>query len=59
MTHLIYIYLIINSFCFGFHLADFKEESWRYKLIAFFFYSFFVGIFLIPVIYNLINNGHK
>jgi hypothetical protein len=59
MINLIYIYLIVGSFLAGYHLADFKEESWSYKLIAFLFFSFFGGISLIFVIYNLINNGHK
>jgi cellulose synthase/poly-beta-1,6-N-acetylglucosamine synthase-like glycosyltransferase len=54
MAHLIYIYLIIGSFIAGYHLADFKEESWSYKLIAFLFFSFFGGIILLFLIINLI-----
>jgi len=53
MTHLIYIYLIINSFIVGFHFNEqYRFESKTYIIIISVFLFLFGGI-LIPLIYIL------
>jgi predicted PurR-regulated permease PerM len=49
MTHLIYIYLIINSFIVGYQYNDrYRFESWSYLAVTSFF-LFFFGAILLPL----------
>ena len=52
MTHIIYIYLIINSFILGWHLRENRFETLSYKVIALIFLSLF-GAIILPLIYML------
>jgi hypothetical protein len=52
MTHLIYIYLIINSFLLGWHLKENWFESLNYKLICFSVFILF-GAIILPLVYIL------
>jgi hypothetical protein len=52
MIHIIYIYLIINSFILGWHLRESRFESLSYKVISFSVLIFF-GAIILPLIYIL------
>lgn len=50
ITHLLYIYLIINSFIVGYQYNDrYRFESWRYLAVTSFF-LFFFGAILLPLL---------
>ena len=50
MTHLIYIYLIINSFILGWHLREYRYETVSYKIVLTVF-MFLLGAVILPIIY--------
>lgn len=52
MTHIIYIYLIINSFILGWHLREYRYETVAYKTVLTIF-MFLLGAVILPIVYIL------
>ena len=52
MTHIIYTYLIINSFILGWHLREYRYETVAYKTILTIF-IFLLGAVILPIVYIL------
>ena len=50
MAHIIYIYLIINSFILGWHLREYRYETVAYKIVLTIF-MFLFGAIILPSVY--------
>ena len=50
MAHIIYIYLIINSFILGWHLRDNRHETLAFNIVSSAVVIFF-GVIILPLVY--------